>query len=198
MHTSRLLFVAFVIMIFAGCGAPAGTSQQLDPSVSTEELAAILAERDAQRSAMLLPRKISAIEILSTRGEEALPILFGLAQDAKQDRSVRFMATEALGKYQQIPEELIPALFTIRRDTNGHLVHDLFDRTCKAAHKESVVPRLVEFVKDISIDYEKRQFVALTLLEIDEAAAVAAGVVKGTNPYLPNEKFMPDIEPVPQ
>jgi hypothetical protein len=75
------------------------------------------------------------------------------------------------------------------------MLNDVLDRTCKAASKEIVVPLLVEFIKDDSIDYQARQFVAFTLLDIDEPAAVAAGVVKKVNEAVPDHKFMPDIKP---
>ncbi len=193
MRHSVLPFITCVVMTFTGCGPNLGNSQQPGPSDSTEELAALLAQRDEQHPAMLLPRKISAIEILSTRGDEALPTLFGLAQDVNEEKTVRFIAIEAIGKFHQIPEDQIPALFALRRSENGILVNDPLERSCKAASKEVVVPLLVEFVKNDGIDYEARQFVALILLDIDEPAAASAGVVKGVNEYLPNEKFMPDI-----
>jgi hypothetical protein len=190
------LAVLVAATILLGCGGRSTQTAPISSSASTEELGAVLAHKDDARAYMLMPHKLKAIDILSARGEEAFPLLMRTARDSEEIDSVRFAAIEAIGRFQQVSENQIPKLLEIRRGENGILVNEVLERSCKAASAVRVVPLLVDYVKDDTIEYENRQFVAAILLDIDEPAAEAAGVVKKINEYLPNTKFMPDIKPV--
>src|SRR4051812_8441800 len=187
MQRSLWSFIACFSLAVAGCGQNPDYKQP-SSSDSTADLIRLLNQRESTNKSMLMIRKTNANEILSTRGEVALPALFQAAQDEREDDNVRMAAAEAIGKQQKVSTDRLPELFRIRRGKNGILVNYVLERTCKAANKQVVVPVLVEFVKDEKIKYEDRQFIALILLEIDEKNAASAGVVKKTNEYLPNEK----------
>ncbi len=121
-------------------------------------------------------RRAEAVTALGELGGPAIPALLRAAMDS--DVQVSLAAVAVLDENAPFSREAIPDLIDALRTSNSIFVFTALDKTLEAMGDgaKEFVPLLSNVVKDKSIEYDIRRFVALRLLKIDQEAATKAGV----------------------